>query len=309
MIFQCRLKKLFRFGFLLLLIISSVSAFGEMKVVDRSKKKVPEWIMQHPEEYLVAIAFGSTLQEAQSRVEQELLRRVMSAVAVNVEGETLIDSGVVDDKEWDNFYSRLSVRVAQLPFVSDISLAKCKDTYWEHSYDKDSSKDSYGIYVLYPFDSATRQTLIGEYDAYDSKMERSLLRLEEGLKDVEEYDAIPQAEGELEGLLTWFPDMQRRKRVEKTLELYRSIKTNLALIGELVAKGECRVMVMKGDKVFKIQGRLEATSNCASQIAVCPDGKGWIVTFNTEDCLEDEDNFLKISLRGTGIGLKTVVSF
>lgn len=283
--------------------------YAEMKVVERSSRNAPEWMMQPPEDYLVAIASASTLQEAQSQVEQELLRKVMSAVAVNVEGETVADSGMEDDKEWDNFYSRLSVRAAQLPFVSDISLAKCKDTYWEHSCDKVSSKDCYDIYVLYPFDSVTRKKLIEEYEAYDSKMTDSLLRLEEGWKDVAEYEGIVKAEGELSGLVAWFPDMQRRKRVEKTLELYRSIKSSLVLVGEIVAKGKCRIRVMRGDKVFKIQGRLDVTSNCASKIAVHPEGDGWIVTFNTEDCLEDEDNNLKISLRSAGIGLKATISF
>lgn len=309
MIFQYYLKNFLRVGFLLFLLISKVSAYGEMKVVERSSKNAPEWMMQYPEECLVAIASASTLQEAQCRVEQELLRKIIIAVAVNVEGETVVNSGIDNDKEWDNFYSRLSVRAAQLPFISDVSLAKCKSTYWEHLYDKVSSKDRYDIYVLYPFDSDTRQNLVREYETYDSKMTDSLHRLEEGWKDVAEYEAIVKAEGELAGLVNWFPDMQRRKRAEQTLELYRRIIKSLSLVGEIVAKGECNVRVMRGDQTFKIEGRLGATSNCASQIAIHPYGDGWTVTFNTEDCLEYEDNTLKISFKGMGLGLKTTVSF
>lgn len=309
MMLQYSLKNLLGLGLFLSVLISSVSVYGEMKVVERSSKKLPKWVMQHPEEYLVAIATASTLQEAQSRVEQELIRKVMNAVAVNVEVETVLDSGVEEDKEWDNFYSHLSVRAAQLPFVSDISLAKCKDTYWEHSYDKVSKNDSFDIYVLYPFDSATRQKLIGEYEEYDSKMSNSLLRLEEGWKDVAEYEATLQAEGELEGLMDWFPDMQRRKRAQKTLELYRSIKTSLSLVGEIVAKGECRVMVMRDDRIFKLTGRLKASSNCASRINIRPDATGWTISYDTDDCLEYEENNLKLTLNSFGINLKALVDF
>lgn len=307
--FRFGLKNLFGLGFMLSVLISSVSVYGELKVVERSSKKMPEWVMHHPEEYLVAIASASTLQEAQSRVEQELLRKVMCAVAVNVEGETVLDSGVEGDNEWDDFYSRLSVRAAQLPFVSDVSLAKCKDTYWEHSYDKVSNKDSYDIYVLYPFDSATRQKLIGEYEEYDSKMSDSLLRLEEGWKDVDEYEATLQAEGELDVLMAWFPDMQRKKRAEKTLELYRRIKSSLSLVGEIVAKGECRVMVMRGDRLYKLPGRLKVSSNCASRINIRPDASGWTISYDTDDCLEYEENSLKLTLNSFGINLKTTVVF
>lgn len=309
MIFQYGLKNLFGLGCMLSVLISSMSVYGEMKVLDRSSKKMPEWVLHHPEDYLVAIASSSTLQEAQNRVEQELLRKVMSAVAVNVVGETVSDSGVEGDKEWDDFYSQLSVRTAQLPFVSDVSLAKCKDTYWEHSYNKVSSKDSYDIYVLYPFDSTTRHKLIREYEAYDSRMSDSLLRLEERLKDVDEYDSISRAEGELEGLMAWFPDRQRRKRAEKTLELYRSIKASLSLVGEIIAKGECRVVVMRGDRIFKLPGRLKASSNCASQINIRPDANGWIVSYNMDDCLEFEENSLNLTLNSYGVNLKTTVVF
>ncbi len=290
-------------------LLVCVLANGEMKVVERSSKKAPEWVNHHPGGYLVAIASAPTLQEAQCRVEQELLRKVMSAIAVNVEGETLSDAGVEEGREWDNFYSRLSVRAAQLPFVSDISLAKSKDTYWEHSHDKSSGKDNYDLYVLYPFGSSARQKLINDYEAYDSKMEDTLKSLESGLQDAGSYEEISQAEGELEGLMKWFPDLQRRKRAEKTLETYRKIKSSLSLVGEIVGKGKCRVRVMRGDKVFKVEGRLEVSSNCATKIAVRPESEGWIVTFNTDDCLEDEDNVLKISLRGACIGLKTTVTF
>ena len=301
-----RLRFFFSF---MVVILTSLSIYGEQKVMERSAKKAPDWVMQHPEGFLVAIATGETMQDAQNRVEQELLRKVMSSIAVNVEGETRTDSGVEEDKEWDNFYSNLSVRVAQLPFVTDISLAKCKDTYWVHTFDKSDSKDSYQMYVLYPFDSSTRQKLIGEYNAYDLKMEASLNKLESDLDELKEFSSIVEAEGELEGLKEWFPDMQRRKRAEKTLEQYRSVKRSLAIVGEIIANGKCSVRVMRGNSIFHIPGRLEATSNCASKIAVVPDNDGWIVTFNTEDCLDDEDNTLKISLKGAGVGLKTTVNF
>ena len=309
MIFQYGLKNLIGLGFLLSVLISSISVYGEMKVVERSSKKMPEWILSHPEDYIVAIALASTLQEAQGRVEQELLRKVMSAVAVNVEGETVSDSGVKGGNEWDDFYSHLSVRAAQLPFVSDITLAKCKESYWEHVLDKDSGEDSYRLYVLYPFSSATRQNLIGRYEAYDKSMEDILERNESGYQEVSSFEDLSVAEGELEGLIEWFPDNLRRSRAQKALELYRQIKRSLVLVGNITAKGECTVKVMRGDRIFKLHGKLKATSNCASQINIQPEQTGWRVRFNTDDCLKYEDNHLKLTLNSYGINLKTTVDF
>lgn len=304
--FRSRISYLLLFMFVM--AFSSSHAFGE-KVVERSASKAPQWVMSHPEDYLVAISEGSSLQEAQGRVEQELLYKVMSAIGVNVQSETISESGIEGDREWDNFRNRVAARTAQLPFVSDVTLAKCKETYWEHSRDKSSGKESYRIFVLYPFDGATRQKLIDEYEAYDARMEATLVRLEKALENANDLEKVGQAEGELEMLVGWFPDEQRRTRAAKTLKLYRNINPSLMLVGEIISKGKCRVKVMRGDKIFHADGRLKATSNCASGIKVTPDANGWIVTFNTDDCLEDEDNVLNLSLSGGGIRLKTSVSF
>lgn len=284
-------------------------ALGAVKVLERSSKKIPEWVGSNPSDHLVVIAYGETLKDAQDMAEQDLIRRVIGAVGMNVESETVADSGVEGDKEWDDFRSRLAVRAAKLPFVSDITLSKCIDTYWEHISEKDSGNESYRFYALYPFSAAARQVMIGKYEAYDKNMEDTLNRFESDYEDVGSFEDLSMAEGELEGLLDWFPDNLRRSRAKKTLELYRQIRRSLVLVGEITSKGECKVSVLRGDRLFKLAGRLKATSNCANQIQITPDASGWTVRFNTEDCLKYEENSLNLTLNCSGINLKTTVSF
>lgn len=293
------------------LYLASVTTFplcAEKKVVERSSKSVPEWIARHPVDHLVVVAEGNTMQEAQQRAELELLRKVISAVAVNVEGKIVTQSSVGPDGESDTMHSGMKARLAQLPFVSDITLARCTDTYWQRSSDK-SAGSIYELYALYPFDTATRTRMTDSYERYDAEMEETLRSLENDLPTLADYEGISSAEGKLEGLTEWFPDKPRRARAVNTLEQYRRIKENLSLVAEDAGSGKCHVMVLRGDNVFHVNGRLEVTSECASRITVRPDGDGWSVTYNDEDCLPDEDNTLQLSLRVPGLRLKAVYSF
>ncbi len=286
-----------------------IGVHAEMKVMEQSESKAPQWTALHPDDYIVAIADGSTLADAQGRAEQELLRRVMSAVAVNVEGETVTDSGLKDGKDWDDFTSHFTSRIAQLPFISDITLAKCQGTFWTRSVDKATGRETWQFYALYPFDADTRRTLIASYEAYDASQEDTLTRLEKGLDTVDSAEDVAMAEGELTALAEWFPDKLRRARAQKVLALYGDIRKSLVLTADMTAPGKCKVRVMLGERVFHIGGRLEATSECASKIVVRPEAEGWTVTFNDEDCLPDEDNALKLTLRGSSTRLTTQVPF
>lgn len=283
--------------------------YGEIKVVERSLKKLPGWILQKPEDCLLVIGRGPTLQDAQRDAEQELLRQVISGVAVNVRSEATSESVKEGDKEWESFLSRVSARSADLPFLSGITLAKCSDTYWEKVLDKTTGKESFRIYFLYPFDSSVRGKLIDEYMAYDRSMEDKLEELERKYESTATLEGLAIAESELETLSEWFPDAQRANRSEKVLGLYKQIRKSLQLVGEMVCPGECKVKVMRGNSPFSVPGRLEVSSNCASRIKVIAEDKGWRVTFNTDDCLAWEENTLKFALRGAGLNLKGSISF
>ena len=46
------------------------------------------------------------------------------------------------------------------------------------------------------------------------------------------------------------------------------------------------------------------TSNCASQLKAVPCGEDILITYNSEDCLEDEENFVELTFKMPGKSLK-----
>lgn len=292
---------------LLYSFLSPVSLHAELKVVESSNAKLPEWMMHHPQDHLVCMSEGSTLAEAQRRLEQEILRQVAGAVAVYVQSETVVDMGKEEDKEWDNFRNTITTAIANLPFISDITLAKCKDTYWDHAIDKATGVDTYRMTALYPFDSHTRQALINQYEAYDAQLEDNLDRLERCWEEINSSVDVAKAESELEVLSQSFPDANRRKRCRLALDLYRDISKNLSLEAEIISDHVCIVRVLRGSALFHVEGRLDVSSECATDIKVKRVPEGWTIRFNTDDCLKDDLNSLSITLRSSGIRLKTSI--
>ncbi len=302
-----RLSVVSRCLLLCLFILSFGESNAEMKVLERSASKTPEWLKQKPVDHLLVMVYGSNLAEAQHEAEAELLRQVVGSIAVNVRSEVISEMGVKEGDEWETFVSRVDSRSAALPFLTDVTLAKSSDTYWERSVDKKSGEENYALYILYPFDSVTRGKLIAEYTAYDRGMEDKLNTLERHYEEIASFEELTKGEAELKSLSEWFPDAQRQTRACKLQDLYRSLRKDLHLLDRKIGKGEYLVSVQRGGKPFKMSGRLEVKSNCASQIKVISVEDGWRITFNTEDCLEWEENSLNLTLKTTGLTLKSEI--
>ncbi len=294
---------------LVLYLLLAMPLHAEFKIVERSSDKTPDWMLHHPHDYLVCMSEGQTMAEAQQLLLQEILRQIAGAVATHVESEVVADMGKEGDREWDNFRNTITATIANLPYISDVTLAKCKDIYWDHAIDKAKGVETYRMTALYPFDTSMRQTLINQYETYNATLEDTLDKLERNWKLVSSSVELDKAESELEVLSKSFPDANRRMRCQQASKLYRGIRKSLSLEAEVIAEGLCKVRVLRGDLLFHIEGRLDVSSDCASDIKVTKDPEGWTVKFDTSDCIKDEPNSLKITLRDKGTRLKTSVSF
>lgn len=121
---------------LLVLMLAFLPARGADKVVERSAPKMPGWVYESPKGNLLIEVERPTLGEAQSEAELEIMRRIVSAVAVNVSHST---SQKLENREEggsaqtsDIFSSDTRAMAARLPFLQGITLSKA-DTYVQPS--------------------------------------------------------------------------------------------------------------------------------------------------------------------------------
>lgn len=282
----------------------AVAAHAEVKVLERSDKKTPEWITGAAEGYIVSAVEAPSIAEARTRAEQDIASQMAMAVARNVEAsysnqsmETASNTGV-DSR--DTYSSTVAVQAANLPFLKGISLSKADAVYWAKVRDKDTKAEYYQYYVRYPFFRVEQAALEKEFEEYDSAKEAELAALEADIDNVDSLDGIKSALGTLEGLDGYFFDKVRKARVKALADRYRALPKSVVMSGAFTGPRTLVVSFSLNDHAFKVYGPLKATSNCASAISVKPSQGAYTITFATDDCLDDEENYIEVNTRFEG---------
>ncbi len=296
------MKRLMTILVAVVLFVPAMNA--EMKVVERSAKKAPAWLGSATEGYIVSMVEAPTLAEARQRAEQDVAAQMVLSVARNVStGSSNVSSETVhngDVESSDSYSSTTAIRGANLPFLKGISLSKADDVYWVKLRDKKSGAERYEYYVKYPFFRVEQQQLIAEFDDYDSGKAAELSALEEGIATVDSPDAIADAVAALDALGAYFFDDVRAAKVKSLRARYKDLGKSIAMTGTFTGPKTLLVSFELNGHAFRMSAPLKAVSNCASDIQVRQHDGAYRVTFSTDDCLEDEENYIDVTVRAEG---------
>lgn len=301
--------KLSHIGLMMIVaVITAMSALDTVaatKVVERSTKKVPEWVGTAADGYLIVTVEAPTLSEAQRRATAEITERIIQSVASNViveqsnqATETVTNGSVTESS--DTYSRQSSIRSASLPFIKGISLSKAADIYWVKLRDKKTDAEHYEYSVKYPYTRLEQQMLQADFDELDREKSAELDNLEAQVSDITAFEQIGSGIARLDALSEYFFDGARTARVKAVRTQYDDLYKSLGVAGTIVTPGviEC-AMTVQGRPVSC--GMAPAvTSNCANNIQVSPEDGKFRVTFETEDCLDDEDNYIDVTFRAKG---------
>lgn len=286
------------------------------KVLDRSEKNVPEWIGSFSDEYIVVEVERPSLEEAQRAAEQELAHRIISAVAVNVTFDTQSTSlERIDDNTHhseESFSSTSQIASARLPFMKGVSLARATSSYWELREDKKDKRRYVVLSVQYPLSKREIDKMHEEFVTLDKEKTREFEELKTGLPYVESSRDIQQAIYKLRGLQEYFFDNTRLTEAKGLEKSYRDLYKGISLDGEInPERKEAVVTVLLHGRPLKFDARPVVTSNCANHISVTTGDHGYDfhITYDDEDCLKDEENYLDVNLRIEGARLSTKLFF
>lgn len=272
------------------------------KVVEKSEKKLPEWVGHLQDGELEVTAEAPTLQQAKDLALTDLQRKIVMAVATNVSFATLQHSTDKTDgtntESLEEFESTTRIQAANLPFIKGVSLTEATATYWELVEEKKTGRRLYRFTMLYPLSDEELTKMRREFTATDNEKMAEMSRLKAGLKIVSSATEVREAEATLAGLETWFTDEPRRKEAATLAKRYGELYSALTWQVTLEGSGRAKVVTLLDGRPFSTGVVPKANSDCASQIQVNPgaDGSQWVVTFSTEDCLPLEDNALNLTL-------------
>ncbi len=280
---------------------------GSYKVLEKSDRRAPEWIGETGNGYIVTEVSAQTLGECEAKTLDELTSYILRSIAVNLSENITSDKTKqrTDDEVsyTETFVKQTKMRSAQLPFLSDISLSKVSDVYWEKRQDKKTKEVSYMYSALYPFSESQMRTLRNKFEAIDKEKVDKLSSLQQQLSSITDFQQIKQAEADLDELLGYFFDDVRLAQVRNVQKLYNDLYNQMSLHSEWVAKDtyQCQLMLQGRKIACAVMPRLRA--KCATQLEVISLDGGYRVTCNTLDCLPEEDNTIDVTL---SLGKKTL---
>lgn len=283
------------------------------RVIDRSEKKRPDWVGKIEKNHLIVSATADDLESAMQKSLASVKIQMLESVAQNIEyaTETLIEQFTRNQEVESNitFRQQGKTNVANLPYLSGISLSKAEASYWELVSDNSTKEKTYIFYLLYPYSSSDYQALKNEFDRLDAHMVEVVKKHEEALLDIESVDAIGAALDELFLAYEYFFDKRRRSRTNNVIRSYQKIYANLSMESKRIARHafQCRLTFNGNPMACSTLPALQAA--CASRLKCTTDSETYTVTFSDEDCIEDEPNYIELVFRWTPYTLKHKLYF
>lgn len=277
------------------------AAMADQKIIERSAKKAPAWVGVHTDGYLSVTVEAPTLSEAEDMAMNLLLQRIANSVATNVDAsqtytiEQINKDGNVQENE--NFEMVSKIKAANLPFIQGISPAKIEATYWEKLEDKKTHRKSVMYSMLYPFSDSDQIQLKRQFEKIEAEKNAQYQRLEQNYGNIEDAIDIRNAIAELETLEAYYFDASRVKAVQGLKKKYQALYSNITLQAKEIGKNKFFLQALIGGKPMSFASVPKVESNCASAIEVDPANGGFIIRCSTEDCLDEEENYLDVTVR------------
>lgn len=297
--------------YLLILVLFLMLPFygcsQKYKLVERSPKNKPKWMVEGQQRghFLVSAHKMATLEDAQNSVMTTLLSQMASSVSVIVKGETVnkIDWTVVDlgGKTKEEYVqvveNSITTRIAKLPALQGVSLIKA-DVYWESYIDKKTKEICYDYYIHYPFSEFDLQELIEAYNAQEKALDDKIESYREALDELDNVDDMMENMAQLKSMMEEMKDDYRYGTLKVISGLYDStIKDIYVEVLENYNDDDNGALVIQlklDEKVMKTKSLPQLRSSCARDFNRKHDGNKMVLTFNTFDCYERDENYVEV---------------
>ena len=116
---------------IILVLCTSLSLFGQYKVVESSTRRAPSWVNSVQDQYLIVSAEGQSIEHAKEAVLANIKKQITQSIASRIVSESNLFSSALQN---DGSVSKTQVvetaiksRTAKLPFISEISLSKAEE--------------------------------------------------------------------------------------------------------------------------------------------------------------------------------------
>lgn len=280
----------------------------DYKLVEQNPSKKPSWMTEGTGKgvFMVQANKMASLEEAQNAVMSSLLNSIASSISVHVTSETVdqIDWEVVelDGKTREEYIQTIetntTLKIAKMPALQGISLSKA-EVYWERYVHKKTKESYYDYYILYQFSGFDLQELIEAYNEQEKAINDKIDNYKNVLPEIDDIDVLLENVSHMKAMKEEYKDDYAKcSKLEATIAAYdKTIKDIYIEVVEIYNndnKGSMVIQLMHGEKIMNTKSLPQLRSECARDFNRRHSGCQVVVTFNTFDCYEQDDNYVEI---------------
>lgn len=292
-----------RVVYLLLLCLCPLLACAQWKTVEKSCKKQPAWVGGAERNYLIVSAEATTIEEAKEKILISLKQQIVGTVATKIESTTTIDrkeTTIGNETDYtENVSSSIRSKLANIPFISEVSLSKAKDFYWEKLYNKKTKAYKYEYHIRYLFTDFEVSALVNQFNERESQLNTRLRQYEQNLDNIRSVEEIDRTLNELKAFQTEFDtDDPRRLQTEQLSNNYRKLYKAIHIRQENgTANDRIIVGLYLSDRLISCMQKPQLLSNCATRLSVSTENDLYFISYSDDACYEEDENYIDIRFR------------
>ena len=284
---------------IILAITVSLSLFGQYKVVESSTRRAPSWVNSVQDQYLIVSAEAQSIEQAKEAVLANIKKQITQSIASRIVSESNLFSSAL---QADGSVSKTQVvesavmsRTAKLPFISEISLSKAEEYYWEKRHYKKRGEYLYFYAVKYPFSDYEMKKLIMDYEQHDKALNQQLAEYEIAIDNVISVEDIDSYITKITAFKEEFDYTDPRfKQVEGLITRFRQLYNNIDMDAFQEKKGLIVLTFNLGNREISTTQRPTLSSNCATELSYSYEGNTLLVRYNSDNCYADDENYIDI---------------
>ena len=295
------MKKLLIIALALALPLCVCAQKKGFKLVEKSGAK-PEWVGQgFVKDYIIVQSDKATLDEAKADAMQKVRTEMAASVATNV--KRVVDSYTLMEVENGESTTNATMSIAstssiaRMPAIQGVSITKA-DTYYEYFKNKKTGEEYYNLYVKYPFSQFDLVELVTAYELHEKELDENIQNYEDGLDSIETVEQVDAAIVALNALSEEVgSDDPRYHKIDGIVKRYNKVYDNIII--DLVNKSSDKITVrlVYNGKTITTAQKPRMASNCATQFSVKSEGKNTVISYNSEYCYDQDDNYVEIRFK------------
>lgn len=288
-----------------ILVFMPLIAFSQVKLEDKSHKSRPDWLHGTEKGYLIVSETASDIESAKQKILMNLKDQIAETVATRVVSEsTLTTQQVLNGKNIDfqkEYKNYIVSKSANIPFISEISLSKATDYYWEKYYNKKTKSYYYEYHVKYRLMDIDIRNMVQGFQSHEQELRKTFEDYENDLDNIKSVEAIERSINGLRAFKSKFDDNDMRvAKIDQLITDYQKLYESIVIEVVDNSIGSVGVQLQLNKRGIITKQIPKLSSNCATQFNPKLLDNILNIDFNFFDCEDNDSNWIEIRYKFGG---------